>query len=380
VTTISPPGAPPSPTPPGAPQPQPRTDRAPERVILIRPRTVLQVAAIALVVYVLFSLAIDVRRVLTWILIAVFLAIALNPAVDALVRRGWRRGLSVAVVGLAALAVIAGFLALLIPPLIDQARDFADALPGLVDDLTRSRGPLGFLERDYHVVESVRDALRSGGAEKAFGLTSSAISIAQSVIEIVVGTITVTVLTIFMLLEGPRWVEMGYEAVPERVRPRWRHAGAAIYRTVGGYITGNLLISLIAGLSSALALFVLGVPYAVPLGLLVAILDLIPLAGATIAAIVVSLVAFSQGLVPGLVVVAFFVVYQQIENHFLQPLVYGRTVQMSPLAVLIAVLIGAEAAGVLGALAAIPVGASIGIVVREIREHRAQVRARALAP
>ncbi len=128
-------------------------------------------------------------------------------------------------------------------------------------------------------------------------------------------------------------------------------------------MTGNLAISLIAGVTSTIVLLVLGVPYAVALGLVVAILDLIPLAGATIAAIIVSAVGFLHSTTAGIVLVVFFILYQQLENHVLQPLVYGRTVQLSPLIVLVAVLMGAELAGVIGALGAIPVAGSIQVVV-----------------
>jgi predicted PurR-regulated permease PerM len=147
--------------------------------------------------------------------------------------------------------------------------------------------------------------------------------------------------------------------------------GSQIYRTVGGYVSGNLLISVIAGITSTLVLLVLGVPYAVALGLLVAILDLIPLAGATIAAVIVTTVAFlSEDWKIGLAVAGFFVVYQQLENHVLQPVVYGRTVQLSPLAVLISILIGAELAGVIGALGAIPVAGSIQVILRDWLQYR----------
>jgi predicted PurR-regulated permease PerM len=177
-------------------------------------------------------------------------------------------------------------------------------------------------------------------------------------------------MTFFMLLEGPAWVERGYGLLPPASQPRWRAVGREIYRTVGGYVTGNLVISLIAGVSTTIVLYIVGVPFAVALGLIVAILDLIPLAGATIAAIIVGVIAFLHSIVAGIVVVVFFIVYQQVENHVLQPVVYGRTVQLSPLAVLISVLIGAELAGVLGALAAIPVAGSIQVILRELLRSR----------
>ena len=147
-----------------------------------------------------------------------------------------------------------------------------------------------------------------------------------------------------MLLEGPAWVERIYGLISEPAQPRWRKVGGDIYRTVGGYVTGNLAISLIAGVTSTAVLLVLGVPYAVALGLIVALLDLIPLAGATIAAIIVSAVGFLHSTSAGIVLVIFFVLYQQLENHVLQPLVYGRTAAV-PLIVLVAVLMGAGLAG-----------------------------------
>jgi predicted PurR-regulated permease PerM len=175
--------------------------------------------------------------------------------------------------------------------------------------------------------------------------------------------VTIVFMTLFMLLEGPVWVERFYLMLPEKSRDHWRDVGNQIYRTVGGYVTGNLLISVIAGISSTLVLLVLGVPYAVALGLLVAILDLIPLAGATIAAIIVAAVGFIHSLVAGVVLIIFFIVYQQLENHLLQPIVYSRTVRLSPLVILISILIGAELAGVLGALAAIPVAGTIQVLL-----------------
>jgi predicted PurR-regulated permease PerM len=173
-----------------------------------------------------------------------------------------------------------------------------------------------------------------------------------------------------MLLEGPGWLDRLYGLLPARDQARWRSVGHDIYRTVGGYVTGNLAISVIAGVSSAIVLFAAGVQYSVALGLLVGILDLIPLAGATVAGVLIGTVAFLHSVTAGIVVVVFFVIYQQVENHLLQPLVYGRTVQLSPLAVLIAVLIGAELAGVLGALAAIPVAGAIQVVLVDWWKHR----------
>ncbi len=170
--------------------------------------------------------------------------------------------------------------------------------------------------------------------------------------------------------------------MPDRSQERAKRVGNQIYKTVGGYVTGNLLISVIAGIISTVVLLLTGVSYAVALGLLVAILDLVPLAGATLAAILVTTVAFvDQGVVVGVIVLVFFVIYQQLENHVLQPLVYSRTVQLSPLAILIAVLIGAKLAGVLGALGAIPVAGAIQVLMLEwLRARRESTGESTVAP
>ena len=185
----------------------------------------------------------------------------------------------------------------------------------------------------------------------------------------------VAFLTLFVQLGGREWFTALVDLAPERARGRIRRAGRGVAASVGGYVTGNLLISVIAGISSTIVMLALGVPYAVALGLLVGILDLIPLAGATIAAILIGAVAFIHSITAGIVVVVFFIVYQQIENHFLQPVVYGRTVQLSPLLVLISVLIGAEIAGILGALGAIPVAGALQVVIVDWLQHRREHKA-----
>jgi predicted PurR-regulated permease PerM len=349
---------------------------APERVVLLRPRTVFVVLGLTLLVLFLLSFLYLAWHVITWILIALFLAMALNPAVEFFERRGLRRGLaagSVFVIALSAIGLL-GFL--VVPPLVNQVRDFIDAVPEFIDELTAGRGPLGFLQEDYRIVDRVRDSIEERGAGGVLGVAAPAQAIATSVITAVVGVVTIIFLTFFMLLEGRRSVDRFLALLPQSARPRWERVGRDIYRTVGGYVTGNLFISLIAGTVSVIVLFALGSDYAVALGVVVAILDLIPLAGATIAAILVSTVVFIElGWGRGLIVVAFFVAYQQLENHVLQPVIYGRTVQLSPLAVLIAVLIGAELAGVLGALAAIPLAGTVQAVFRELLRYRSETAA-----
>ena len=331
----------------------------------------LVVLGIILAAIVMIEIIQVARGILVWIFVAVFLAMALNPAVDWLQAHGVRRrGLAVAITYVGTILGLAALGASFIPILVDQVNNFVNEVPVYVEDLTRGRGRLGFLEREYQITDRVREAIGEGGATRVLGLSGTALAVTKGVLTAVVAVVTIAFLTLFMLLEGPAWVERFYSLLPAKSQPRWRSVGHDIYRTIGGYVTGNLTISLIAGIVSTLVLLVLGVPYAVALGLLVALLDLIPLAGATIAAVIVTTVGFLDSTTSGVVLLIFFVIYQQLENHVLQPIVYGRTVQLSPLAVLIAVLIGAELAGVIGALAAIPVAGTIQVVLVDWLSHR----------
>jgi predicted PurR-regulated permease PerM len=354
-----------------------------ERIIDVRPRTVLKVAGLLVGVAVVVWVAWISRRVLTWTLVALFLAMALNPAVAWLQGNGvHRRGAAVAIVYVSGLLVIAGLGALIVPTIVQQVDDLIQSAPRYVEDLTAGRGPLGFLETKYHVVERVQKAVDGGGGGGAAlaGSASTALDIGRSVLTFLAGVITIAFLTLFMLLQGPATIDRMLALLPAPEQPRWRHIAHEIARTVGGYVNGNLLISLIAGTVTTIVLLALGVPYALALGLLVAILDLIPLAGATLAAILVSLIAVTHTVTAGIVVLAFFAVYQQIENHLLQPIIYGRTVQLSPLWILLSVLIGAEVAGVVGALSAIPVAGTIQILIDDLLQRRADARREELQP
>ena len=343
---------------------------SPQRVVLFRPRTVLQVVGVLLGVAVALWIVWVSMRVITWVLVALFLALALEPGVRFLQDRGMkRRGAAAAVIYLLAIGFVALLAALLVPPLVDEVDGLADAAPGYVEDITAGRGPLGFLQTDYQIVDRVREATDSGGGS-LLGGAGTVVDIGRGVITGVVGFITIVFLTLFMILEGPTWVERGLGLIAPASRPRWRNVGHRIAATVSGYVTGNLLLSAIAGVSSTIAALVMGVPFALALGLVVAILDLIPLAGATLAGLLLTTVGFLTSVTAGIVLLVFFVLYQQIENHILQPLVYGRTVQLSPLVVLIAILVGTEVAGVLGALGAIPVAGTLQIVLQDWLAHR----------
>jgi predicted PurR-regulated permease PerM len=350
-----------------------------ERIVTVRPRTVFLVLSIAVLVGIVLWLGYLAWHVLTWIIVAALLAAALNPAVEAFERRGLRRSWAATLVFFIALLVLTGIGFLVIPPLVTQVTDFVNAVPDFIDDVTAGRGPLGFLQDEYQIVDRIREAIEKQGAAGVLGLSDPVLDVVRSVVTAVVGVITVIFLTYFMLLEGPRTIAAFLGLLPETARPRYERVGRDIYRTISGYVTGNLLISLVAGVLATILLFAVGSDFAIALGLLVAILDLVPLAGATLAAIIVSTVVLIEtDWIRCVIVIGFFIAYQQFENHVLQPLVYGRTVQLSPLAVLCAVLVGAQLAGILGALLAIPIAGSILAIAREIIQYRKEMGAETL--
>jgi predicted PurR-regulated permease PerM len=351
------------------------------RVVTVQPRTVIVVVGITVLIGLVLLLGYLAWQVLSWILIAVLLAAALNPAVESFERRGMGRTGAATIVFVLALLFMTGLGFLVIPPLVTQVGEFVNALPDFVDDLTAGRGPLGFLQEDYQIVDRIREAIERRGAANVLGLGEPVLDIVRGVITAVVGVITIVFLTYFMLLEGPRTIDRFLDLLSPDNRVRYERVGRQVYRTISGYVSGNLFISLVAGVSSAIVLFAVGSEFAVALGLLVAILDLVPLAGATVAAVVVTtIVLIETDWIRALIVALFFIAYQQLENHVLQPLVYGRTVQLSPLAVLCAVLIGANLAGILGAVVAIPVAGSLLAVGREILLYRKELEEDSSSP
>ncbi|MEO7119083.1 MAG: AI-2E family transporter, partial [Candidatus Limnocylindrales bacterium] len=235
---------------------------------------------------------------------------------------------------------------------------------------TKGHGPLGFLERDYHVVESVKKATTGDGLTGLSGQAAPAIGIVESVASTVFGAIIIAFLTLFMLLEGPEWRRRIMDLVAERYQPTVRRIGAGVYRSVGGFVTGNLLASVLAGLVATIIMLAASVPYAIPLGMFVAIIELVPYIGPVVATTLVSAVALTQSPTRGVVVLVLLVVYHAVEGHTLRPMIYGRALKLSPLSVLMAILLGAELAGILGALAAIPIAGSIQVIIGELIDQR----------
>ncbi|WP_433558710.1 AI-2E family transporter [Pseudonocardia xinjiangensis] len=334
-------------------------------------RTILTTIGLLLATGVAVLLVMRVERVLIWMVVALFFAVALYPVVDWVQRhvtRG-RRSLATLLVFVLVLVVLGGLLAVFAVPLAQEGTQVAGQLPPLIADARAGRGPVGDLLTRVHALEWVQnnqDRIR----EFATGLGTPALGVVQAAGTAVVATVTIFVLAYLAVLEGPKVVDGSLALFPPDRAERIRRVTHDCAKTVTGYISGNLLISVICGLLTYAVLKIAGVPFAGLIALFVAITDLIPLVGATIGAVVATIAGFVHSVPAGIAVLVFFVLYQQLENHLLQPLIFARTVKLNPLTVLVAILVAVELAGILGALLAIPAAGIVQVILRDVWDHR----------
>ncbi|RUL92097.1 AI-2E family transporter [Verrucosispora sp. FIM060022] len=343
-------------------------DRTTARRVLIAIGLVLATAAGLVLVW-------QTRRVLAWTVVAVFLAVALNPLVERVQRR-WvrRRTVATLLVFLAFLVVLGALAALVLVPLVEQLGRFAERAPELVREARGGRGPVGGVLERLHLRQAAGphiDQLQRYGAQAG----RSTVAALRATVQGVAGALTVTVLAFLMVVQGPRLLSGVLALAGEGRRGRLCRIGRGASRTITGYVGGNLVISVICGLATFVVLALTGVPFAGVIALVVAVADLIPLVGATLGAIAAGGAAFLHSPTAGVVVLVFFVLYQQVENHLLQPVIMSHTVQLNPLVVLVSVLVAAELGGLVGALLAIPVAGIVRILLREFvpasQRHRA---------
>jgi predicted PurR-regulated permease PerM len=334
-------------------------------------RTIATSIGLVLVTVLALDLLVQVRRTLVWLVVAAFFAVALYPVVNWVERRltRSRRSLATLAVFLLVFLVLGGVVTAFAVPLARQSTTFADQLPALLNDAKAGRGPVGsLLDRTnaLQYVQQNQDRIRA----MASGLTTPAAGLLKGVATGIAGAVTIFVLSYLMVLEAPKMVESSLNLLSPHNRDRARRVGTDCARSITGYLSGNLLISVICGVLTYIVLKVMGVPFAGLISLFVALADLIPLVGATLGAVVATIAGFIHSVPAGIAVIIFFVVYQQLENHLLQPLILSRTVKLNPLAVLVAILVFAELAGVLGALLAIPVAGIIQVILRDVWDHR----------
>ncbi len=335
-------------------------------------RTIVVTVAVVACTYLAGLLIYRLRTLVLLVIVAGFVALLLNPLVVLLQRRIPRRGLAVTIVTLVALVVFAVLAYSFGNPLVNGITDLAGLLPGYVASAQHGTGWIGHLATKYHVQSWVQK-----NAPKlvtyAESLSKPVLTVGKGAISLLIELFTIFVLVLLLLLEAPkmrRWI-LG-QMRPERAATVTR-IGSEVSGSVTGYMLGNLLTSLIAGVVVFVTLMVVGVPFPLLWGLWVALVDFLPMIGGALAGIPTVLFAFVHSVTAGVVTLVVFLVYTQIENHVLNPVVMSRTVRVSPLLVLMAVLVGAELGNLVGglfggfvaALLAIPVGGALQVLVRE---------------
>jgi predicted PurR-regulated permease PerM len=332
-------------------------------------RLVLVVLLTTLSVLLAMWLLYRLQTIVVWSIVALFLAVALGPAVDWLTRHRVPRALAILIMYVVLLIVFAAVGALVVPPLVQQATQLVHALQqpgGLPAEAHRVAGPLGL----DGLVNTLRPQLDAIPGQLA-GLINLLPTVTAGTLSTLTAVLSVTVLGFFFLHDGAGVVEAALHLLPDAHRPLVRRLVDGSARAISSYIRGNLAISGIAGVSVLAGMIVLGIPYALPLAVLVAVIDLIPMVGVTLGAVPVVLAALAISPVKALILLAYIIVYQQIESNVLNPLIYGRNDQLPALTVFLAFLAGSLLWGMLGALVAIPAANIIRIIVREVLASRA---------
>jgi predicted PurR-regulated permease PerM len=345
---------------------------APVRVSALSFRVILRVVLTVVLVVLALWLIYVLRRPLTWIFIAGFIAIALSGPVNLLSRR-MRRGLAVALVYIGLILVPVLLAALLIPPVVEQLNLLIDKLPQYVSDLQKfisENERLRALEQDYNITAELQKQASSlpGQVGDAAGILSN---IGLGLVNSVFAGVTILVLSLFMINAGRGWLDWIAERQgPERAE--WlKRLFDRVGNAVANYVAGALGQAVIAGLLAYIVLLILGVPYAGSLAVVIFLLDLVPLVGATLGAVLVGIITvFTDFPTTTIVWTIWSIVYQQVENTIIQPRIQARAVQVHPFVVLVAVLFGSTLFGVLGALLAIPVAAAIQIAIIEYNSFR----------
>ncbi len=317
---------------------------------------ILGVTAVLYFLYLINAIVLD-------LVIALFLAVALHPLVQLMVRRRLKRVWAGLIAILGVLIVFGGVGALIATPLVSQGSTLITNTPSIIAQISQSPRVLA-LDNRYHFLDGLKQSTEST-ALKAIGIGVPGVSLVGKVAGGLTSAVVILLLTFFILVDGPDAWRRLLKLLEPGQQERAERLGNQMCRAISGFVTGNLLISVIAGAFALAVFLLLHVPYPFALAMLVALLDLIPLVGTALATIAVAIVAFTKGIFVGVLVVVLLLTYQFIEGHFIQPLVYSRTISLSALLVILASLVGAELGGVVGIILAIPVAAVLQILAIE---------------
>jgi predicted PurR-regulated permease PerM len=323
-------------------------------------------AAGVAVTYGLVELLIRARSVLILIGLALFIAAGLDPAVNWLTSRRLPRWSAVIVILLIVTAVVAGFVAAAAPPLTAQVTALVHELPHYVTTLKDHNSELGKLNTRFHIEQRISKLLSSKGTALVGGVLGAGALVLSAASSVLV----VVVLVIYFLAAMPRIKLFLYRLAPQSRRSRVILIGDEIFVKVGGYMLGNFLTSLIAGVGTWAWLQIFGIPYPLLLGLLVALLDLIPVIGSTVGGAIVSLVALTVSLPVAIATLVFYIAYRLAEDYLIVPRIMGRTVEVPAVVTVVAVLLGGALMGLIGALVAIPAAAALRLLLNEVTFRR----------
>ena len=310
--------------------------------------------------------------VLILIFVALFIAAGLNPSVEWFQRRGFRRSLAVTMVIIIFLCAVALFLWAIVPVITKQVAELTDSAPEWFDQLQRNR-QVQELDDRFDIIDKAREYVQDGNF--ATGVFGGVLGVGLRVLGALANAFVIIVLTLYFLSSLETTKHALYRLAPASRRERVGKLGDRVIESVGGYVAGAFVVAICAGVSSLIFLFAIGLSeYAVALAFVVTILDVIPMIGATIGAVIVSAIAFATDWKMGVACVIFYVIYQQVENYVLYPRVMSRSVDVPGAVTVIAALVGAALLGVVGALLAIPTAAAILLITREVFIKRQDAR------
>lgn len=342
--------------------------------VTVSNQTVLRVIAMVVAAVLILAAIRHSAHTLSLIGIALFLSLALNAPVRWLAdhlpgKWGGNRGLATGLSIIIVLVVLGAFLAAIVPPLVDQTSSFLKAAPHLVNDLKDDHTAVGHFVISHNLQGQVQK-ISSELSARVGSITGSAFATLSKIGSSLFAALTVIVLTVMMLAEGPHWGRILHELIPTRHRSRSVRLGRDMHRVVQGYVNGQVLLAAIASVLIVPMLFILGIPYPLALVVVIFVCGLIPMVGHTIGAIIVTSVALAHSVSSAIIILAYYILYQQIENYAVQPRIQANSTNMSPLLVFTAVILGVNFGGLLGGLVAIPVMGCIRIAVIDYLQSR----------
>jgi len=339
-------------------------------IIDIRSRTIVRIILVILGFSALLYSMYLAKSAIIILFASAFLAIAVSPPVNWLSERvpGKSRALATAISYVTVLIVISSLLYSFVPTLINQTEQFIDNSPGFIADISSGDNEISRIIKKYKLTNSL-DEIQGEVTSKLSKSGGPILSFIGSIFTNVAVVLTVIVLTFFMLVEGPAWIVRFWDLFPPDNRSHHKKMAAKMYHVVTGFVNGQIFIGTIAAVSSFVVMTILGVEYALPLAVFVGIFDVIPMIGATIGSVIAAGGSLLTSVSAAVIMLIYFVIYQQIENNVIQPFVQSKTVDISPLLILVAALAGVYVAGLLGAIVAIPIAACLKIFVKDYIYH-----------